>query len=197
MRTARIATVGATAVVTLLALVVPAAAQQDDAEDRVLTLERVELGLERRIIPFDGRAEEVDGDEVTVTLDADVLFAFDQATLSPQAQQTLTQLAADLDDDLAGDRISVVGHTDSRGEPAYNLDLSERRAVAVRDLLAATLADPPTFDVTGRGEAEPVAPNETADGADDPEGRRRNRRVEVTYQAVAPEAPTEQPAPPS
>jgi outer membrane protein OmpA-like peptidoglycan-associated protein len=75
----------------------------------------------------------------------------------------------------------VTGHTDATGEDAYNLDLSRRRAEAV----AAWLRARPelggwTFTVAGKGEAAPVAPNSRPDGSDDPEGRARNRRVEVT-----------------
>lgn len=70
-----------------------------------------------------------------------------------------------------------------KGEPPYNQDLSERRAGAVRDFLTLALADPPRFEVAGRGETEPVADNGKPDGSDDPDGRRRNRRVEITYTA--------------
>ncbi|CAN5548063.1 hypothetical protein BH24ACT4_BH24ACT4_14640 [soil metagenome] len=183
--------VGALSLLGLLAPSPAGAAQQADGSGRILSLERTALSLERRIVPFDGRAQEVDGTEVTVTLDADVLFEFDQATLTAQAQQTLTELAAELDDTLAGDSITVIGHTDGKGEPAYNQDLSERRAGAVRDFLTLTMANPPQFEVAGRGETEPVADNEKPDGSDDPDGRRRNRRVEITYTAEAEQPPPE------
>lgn len=156
-------------------------------DDRILDIERRSLDIERRVVPFDGRSERAEGTDVTVSLDADVLFEFDQADLSPAARATLNELSDELENNLDGDTITIVGHTDSKGDAAYNQKLSERRAQTVRDALAASLSDPPTFEVEGRGASEPVADNELADGADNPEGRRRNRRVVITYTAKPPE----------
>jgi outer membrane protein OmpA-like peptidoglycan-associated protein len=62
----------------------------------------------------------------------------------------------------------------------YNLKLSLRRAAAVKDYLALKEGfSVPSISIEGRGEASPVAPNETPDGQDDPEGRQKNRRVEI------------------
>jgi outer membrane protein OmpA-like peptidoglycan-associated protein len=77
--------------------------------------------------------------------------------------------------------VTVTGHSDGRGDPAYNLDLSQRRAEAVRAALAEQLGAGFAFEVAGRGEDEPVAPNENADGSDNPEGRALNRRVVIRY----------------
>lgn len=70
--------------------------------------------------------------------------------------------------------LTVIGYTDSRGSDAYNLDLSERRAQTVADLLKTRFpgAD---MKVVGLGEANPVGSNDTA------EGRQANRRVEVVF----------------
>jgi OOP family OmpA-OmpF porin len=68
--------------------------------------------------------------------------------------------------------LNVVGYTDSRGSEAYNRKLSQRRAQAVADYLVQQ--DPSRAEfirVIGRGEADPIASNETE------EGRRQNRRV--------------------
>lgn len=73
--------------------------------------------------------------------------------------------------------ISVVGHTDSRGEEAYNQTLSENRAQTVADLIAAEYPDA-SMDVKGMGETSPAASNDTA------EGRQLNRRVEVNVTAT-------------
>jgi len=68
--------------------------------------------------------------------------------------------------------LNVVGYTDSRGADAYNQALSERRAKAVADYLIAQVPSRASFTkVIGRGEADPIASNDTADG------RRQNRRV--------------------
>ena len=73
--------------------------------------------------------------------------------------------------------ISVVGHTDSRGEEAYNQTLSENRAQTVAGLIAAQYPDA-SMDVQGMGETSPTASNDTA------EGRQMNRRVEVDVTAT-------------
>jgi outer membrane protein OmpA-like peptidoglycan-associated protein len=188
-RIGRFGAVAATAVAAVVVLV-PAVVEAQEGNDRVLPIERRTVAIERRVEAFDGQFVERQGEVVTVLLDADVLFEFDQDTLTPQAQETLDELAEYFDDNLAGDVIGIVGHTDARGDEAYNLDLSQQRAEAVRDHLGPMLETPVSFEVTGRGEAEPVAPNETPDGADDPEGRRRNRRVEITFTATPEEPPS-------
>jgi outer membrane protein OmpA-like peptidoglycan-associated protein len=158
-----------------------ATAQQQPGEPRVRDLEyRVrDLTYRSRALDNSERVEQ-SAEQTTVTLAADVLFAFDKADLTPAARSRLDELASDLDE-LGPRTVTITGHTDARGEPAYNLDLSQRRAGAVRDALAGRLGGDFTFEVTGRGEDDPVAPNENADGSDNPEGRALNRRVEIQY----------------
>jgi outer membrane protein OmpA-like peptidoglycan-associated protein len=115
---------------------------------------------------------------------ADALFAFDQAILSGQAEATLAALGPQLAKEKG--KVTVEGFTDAKGSDDYNQKLSERRARAVRDWLAShgfLAADAPAM---GYGEARPVAPNAKPDGSDDPEGRAKNRRVEVVV-ATCPE----------
>jgi len=119
-------------------------------------------------------------DQTTVTLSDEVLFEFARADLKPEAASRLDALAAELSD-LGPRTVTVTGHTDSHGDTAYNQDLSERRAEAVRGALADRLGGGFTFEASGKGETEPVAPNENQDGSDSPEGRALNRRVEITY----------------
>jgi len=75
------------------------------------------------------------------------------------------------------DRIRIEGHTDSTGSPAYDEELSLRRAQAVRDVLASRGVNPRQMLVAGAGAAGPIADNST------PEGRAQNRRVEVYIDA--------------
>ncbi len=152
-------------------------------ETRVV--ERSRLVIERRVVPYDGQTlTERGGGQVTVTLDAEVLFELDQATLTPEATDSLRDLAQTINGRRAAPGITVVGHTDALGTDAHNLDLSQRRAAAVRDFLAPLLVGSDVaFTVEGRGSAEPVAPDTRSDGSDNPEGRRHNRRVEVTFTA--------------
>ena len=108
---------------------------------------------------------------------ADTLFAFDQATLSAQAEATLAQLGPQLASEKGA--FSIEGHTDAKGSDDYNQKLSERRATAVRDWLVAHHVVAAGTPIVGHGAKQPVAPNRKADGSDDPEGRAKNRRVEV------------------
>lgn len=115
-----------------------------------------------------------------VTLDANVLFAFNKASLTSKAKSRIAEAAAVLRKNAHG-QVEVNGYTDSKGSNAYNLDLSRRRAEAVRKALAAQLAGTGiTLVAKGYGEARPVAPN-TVNGRDNPHGRALNRRVEIVY----------------
>ncbi|HYS53760.1 MAG TPA: OmpA family protein [Thermoanaerobaculia bacterium] len=119
------------------------------------------------------------GNEVRIDLNADVLFDFDKADILPKAEETLTKAAAIIKERAKG-TVQINGHTDSKGDDAYNMKLSERRANAVRDWFRTKggLASF-HFNTKGLGETQPVAPNTRPDGSDDPEGRQKNRRVEI------------------
>ncbi|MBW3646215.1 MAG: OmpA family protein [Actinobacteria bacterium] len=120
----------------------------------------------------------VQGDK-QVSLDTDVLFAFGSADLSPAAGADLDRAAAALKEQ-PGRRLGVFGHTDSKGDDAFNQGLSDRRAQTVRDALAPRLGDGWTFEVRGFGETQPVTPETSQDGRPNPEGQARNRRVQLT-----------------
>jgi outer membrane protein OmpA-like peptidoglycan-associated protein len=115
----------------------------------------------------------------TVTVGSDILFAFNSSALGSQAAPVLAGVIRLLERGPAG-RVVITGYTDSVGTPAYNLGLSQRRATAVMLRLEATVHRRGlTFVATGKGEADPVAPNTLPGGADNPAGRARNRRVTV------------------
>jgi outer membrane protein OmpA-like peptidoglycan-associated protein len=117
--------------------------------------------------------------EILIALSADVLFDFDKADIKPAAAVELGKAALIVRERRKG-RVGIAGHTDAKGADAYNQKLSERRARAVKDWLAREGGvEARVMDVQGRGEREPVAPNARPDGSDDPEGRARNRRVEI------------------
>lgn len=113
------------------------------------------------------------------TVNADALFAFDRYTLSPDAKETLSVLGPMLKKS-AGQPMHIVGFTDSIGSDSYNLTLSEERAKTVRDWLASHGFVPAATPYAGRGKADPVAPNTKPDGSDNPAGRAKNRRVQIT-----------------
>jgi outer membrane protein OmpA-like peptidoglycan-associated protein len=117
--------------------------------------------------------------EIRVALSADVLFDFDSSDIKPEAAEALTQVAALLMEH-ADQPVRIEGHTDSKGADAYNLALSEDRALSVKEWLQEEAdVDGSKFEIVGFGEKNPVAPNEHPDGTDDPDGRQKNRRVEI------------------
>ena len=116
--------------------------------------------------------------ETTTAYDvcSDVLIAFDSARLRPAAKRTLKVIADELEADAGGETIRVEGHTDSRGGDDYNLDLSRRRAEAVRRFLADEGGlDAGRILIRGYGETQPAADN----GKDS--GRQKNRRVVLGF----------------
>jgi len=116
--------------------------------------------------------------ERRLSVGADALFEFDHWTLSPAAEETLVVLLPELE--KAGKHpVSIEGHTDAKGADAYNDSLSERRARTVKQWFVGRKAVPESTRVAAYGERRPVAANTKPDGSDDPEGRQKNRRVEV------------------
>jgi outer membrane protein OmpA-like peptidoglycan-associated protein len=123
-------------------------------------------------------ATEVDGG-FRLTLPDSILFDFNSSDLRADAAPALT-LIADVLRYFEGDPVIVVGHTDSIGGASYNQRLSEVRAQSVVDTLVADHGIPADrLTAEGHGADEPIAPNSTPDGQDNPEGRQLNRRVEI------------------
>lgn len=113
-----------------------------------------------------------------VRLDANVLFDFNTDSITADAATLLDRVGALLLA-LGSPEVRIDGHTDSIGTEDYNVDLSARRAAAVRNALAARNVPEATMAVLGVGETQPLVPNETPTGADDPAARQLNRRVEI------------------
>jgi outer membrane protein OmpA-like peptidoglycan-associated protein len=119
-------------------------------------------------------------EQVKVNLSADLLFDFDKAEIKPAAEPELRKVATVLKS-YPKAQVSIEGHTDGKGSDSYNQALSEKRAAAVAAWLTATGGvDGATLRTRGFGKTKPVAPNTKPDGSDDPEGRAKNRRVEIT-----------------
>ena len=112
-----------------------------------------------------------------ITLEDGVLFDFGKSDIRPDAAQTLKSLAGVLNNAKVP-AAHIYGYTDSVSDEAFNQQLSEARANAVKNDLAKNGVTA-TMDATGYGESKPVAPNENADGSDNPAGRALNRRVEI------------------
>lgn len=102
-----------------------------------------------------------------------ILFDVNSANIRAESAQTLEEIGTMLQEhpDL---RLSIEGHTDSDGDDAYNMQLSEARAAAVRGLLIERFGiESSRLEARGFGETMPVAPNDTE------EGKQENRRVEL------------------
>jgi OOP family OmpA-OmpF porin len=113
-----------------------------------------------------------------IRLDANALFAFGSADLRPDAR-TLVDRVARLLTVIRPKTVQVNGYTDHIGTAAANLDLSERRATAVRDELVEKGVPSGSLTLRGRGENDPIARETTSAGADLPGARQLNRRVEI------------------
>ena len=98
-------------------------------------------------------------------------FDFDKSVVKPQYFELLRNVKDYAEqNDL---RLTIIGHTDSKGTDAYNMALGMRRANAVKDKLLEFGLDPArVLSVESRGESEPIAPNDTE------QGRFENRRIE-------------------
>ena len=116
------------------------------------------------------------GEGIQVTFDSGLLFDFDSDRIRPDAAANLNELARSLSK-YGNSNLLIVGHTDARGDDAYNMNLSQRRANAASAYLQAQGVPAGRISTSGRGEAEPVASN-TTDA-----GMQQNRRVEIAIYA--------------
>jgi outer membrane protein OmpA-like peptidoglycan-associated protein len=113
------------------------------------------------------------GSQLIVTLPQDILFDTGSAALSGGLRSDLNALAASMNN-FPNSTVNVIGHTDSDGTAAFNQDLSARRAQAVSSVLIQSGVSANRIRSIGRGEDAPIASNLNA------EGKRQNRRVEIT-----------------
>lgn len=172
-----------------------ARAQQQDAEKQFLQLQtaqaqreaekhrqaadvsarRAKIALERL-----GLAAKDEPRGTVITLPGASMFATNKAEIRPDAKQRLAEIADAVKQAVAerapqdkGRAIMLIGYTDSTGSDEHNMDLSKRRADAVRAFFSERGLDPAMMVSEGRGEADPIGDNET------PQGRTENRRVEI------------------
>jgi outer membrane protein OmpA-like peptidoglycan-associated protein len=108
-----------------------------------------------------------------ITLSGAVLFASNESTLLPAAMIKLNEVADALTKGNPDSNMTVEGHTDSQGQRQYNMDLSKKRADAVRDQLVSRGVAQDRIKAVGIGPDRPIANNNSA------EGRANNRRVEI------------------
>ncbi len=104
----------------------------------------------------------------------DTLFAFDSDKLTDSAKTHLDKVAQEIKTN--NHHAQINGYTDNTGAEIYNVDLSERRAKAVKNYLIEQGVQKSSLTTTGYGAADFVAPNTTK------EGRAKNRRTEIIFQ---------------
>jgi outer membrane protein OmpA-like peptidoglycan-associated protein len=109
---------------------------------------------------------------------ARVYFDTDQDEVKPSAQPVLTRLAGLLNDHPEITEMQIRGYADERGDAQYNLELSQRRAAAVKDFLVARGVAPQRLITVGLGEYSPAVPTGDAKGKDLKNRYEANRRVQ-------------------
>jgi outer membrane protein OmpA-like peptidoglycan-associated protein len=116
---------------------------------------------------------------IRINLPENILFDFDRSDLRSNAKLTLQKVSV-LINNYAKAPVAINGHTDSKGSDDYNQELSNRRAEAVKTYLTQNFkVDADRLETKGFGSQKPIAPNTNPDGSDNPDGRQKNRRVEV------------------
>ena len=150
-------------------------------QGKVTDLKGLSLAVAGKVDPLNAALKDLGArttdTEIQVQLNSDVLFDFDKAELRPEALPSLQKVVTVMQS-YAAYPCTISGHTDGKGEKQYNQKLSERRADSVKTWLAAHGVSN-SITTHGFGDTKPVAPNKKPNGADDPEGRQKNRRVEI------------------
>ena len=113
-----------------------------------------------------------EGNKIALAYKEPIHFAHNSAVVDPVSYKEL-DTTANILKKYPTNLVTVKGYTDSLGNPAYNMELSQRRAQAVADELIARGVNPANIKAIGYGAENPIASNTTA------EGRRLNRRVEL------------------
>jgi len=177
--------------------------KQHTATTEALTQSRAELALQKGVIASQSTQLEAETDRrkqaeaaqeqalaslenvkretrgTVITLSGSVIFPSGGSDLLPSARSRLSEVATALSQGEATSTIVVEGHTDARGAPEMNQELSLRRAGAVRDVLVSQGVAANRVSVVGYGSTRPVADNTSETG------RANNRRVEIVVQPKA------------
>lgn len=115
--------------------------------------------------------------EQRLRVGSELLFDFDKSAIRPEGRPALDYVARVIQQ--TGKPVLIEGHTDSIGSDAYNMRLSELRALTVQHELSRQLSPILPMQSRGYGKTRPISGNQNADGTDNPDGRQRNRRVEI------------------
>ncbi len=106
-----------------------------------------------------------------------ILFDFDRYSLRATSKEVLNKVVAYMKEHPEA-HLDITGHTDWKGNDAYNIKLSKKRTYSAYDYLLKNGIEPHRLNTGWHGESKPTAANANPDGSDNPEGRQLNRRVE-------------------
>lgn len=112
-----------------------------------------------------------------------ILFSFDNYSLSAEGKRIVAEHIKLLNKN-PNMKLKIIGHTDALGPEIYNQKLSERRALAVLKYISEKGISKDRLEAIGMGEKQFIAVNKKSDGADNPEGRKYNRRVEFEFSST-------------
>ncbi len=115
---------------------------------------------------------EREGNNIRLVMPSNVTFGSNQSNISTSFNSSLSAVAKVMNK-YDKTFLTIEGHTDSSGDDAYNMTLSEKRAQSVRNYLQRQGVNGQRLEVTGYGETQPVASNDSSFG------RSQNRRVEI------------------
>jgi len=119
------------------------------------------------------RVEKLPNDQLLVGMTGDTAFEVDSDQINPGFYSTMDKIS-EVVNKYGKTQLAIAGHTDSTGSAAHNQALSERRAQSVESYLLSDNVYPARLSSSGYGKNRPIASNDTA------EGRRMNRRVDIT-----------------
>jgi outer membrane protein OmpA-like peptidoglycan-associated protein len=135
-------------------------------------MDRQEKEFRKELAESEAASIRREQETLILSFKSDMWFDFDSSILKPGAYSEIDRVANILNR-YPKSSIRIEGHTDSVGDETYNLDLSERRAIAVKDTLVAKGVNALRVQAVGFGESMPVASN------DEEGGRQLNRRVSI------------------
>lgn len=137
------------------------------------SMDNQEAAFRQQMASVEGANVQRNLNTLALTFKSDTLFDVDSSTLKPGAYDEMNRVASVLQQ-YPQTSIRIAGHTDSTGSEAYNQQLSERRAMSVKNALSSMGVNSMRMSTIGYGETQPVADNSTE------YGRQLNRRVEIT-----------------